>query len=71
MYCRNCKKKLTNKVIHIGSQCISSVFPEKIIKNLKEYSFVYLNVSIVSWNLKNSNFQICMGDYKTSLSPLT
>ena len=38
MYCRNCKKKLTNKVIHIGSQCISSVFPEKIIKNLKEYS---------------------------------
>ena len=38
MYCRNCKKKLTNKVINLGNQCISSVFPEKITKKLKEYS---------------------------------
>ena len=37
MHCRNCKKKLSNKVINIGKQCISSVFPEKIKNNLKKY----------------------------------
>ena len=41
MHCRNCTKKLSNKVINIGKQCISSVFPEKIKNNLKKYSLAY------------------------------
>ena len=30
MACRNCKKKNLKKIINVGKQCISSVFPEKI-----------------------------------------
>ncbi len=75
MYCRNCKKKLTNKVIRIGSQCISSVFPEKIIKNLKEYSldlFECKHCKLVQFK-KTPPFQDMYGvtyGYRTSLSPL-
>ncbi len=38
MSCRNCKKKKLKKIINIGKQCISSVFPKKINHKLKEYS---------------------------------
>lgn len=75
MYCRNCKKKLTNKVINLGNQCISSVFPEKITNKLKEYSldlFKCNSCELVQFN-KTPPLQDMYGltyGYRTSLSPL-
>lgn len=75
MFCRNCKKKLNKKIIDIGSQCISSVFPAKIIKNFKKYSldlFICSYCELVQFK-KTPPFQDMYGTtygYHTSLSPL-
>ena len=42
MFCRNCKNKLTLKIVNIGSQPISSVFYSKSIMSCSE--FLYLKV---------------------------
>ena len=36
--CRNCKSKNLDKVIFIGKQVVSSIFPPKINRNSKKYS---------------------------------
>ena len=62
MHCRNCKKKLSNKVINIGKQCISSVFPEKIKNNLKKYALDLYKCDyceLVQFK-KTPPFKICM-----------
>ena len=75
MHCRNCKKKLFNKVINIGKQCISSVFPEKIKNNFKKYSLDLYKCDyceLVQFK-KTPPFQDMYGltyGYRTSLSPL-
>lgn len=75
MYCRNCKKNLKRKIIDIGSQCISSVFPIKILNNLKKYSldlFICDFCELVQFK-KTPPFQDMYGltyGYHTSLSPL-
>ena len=75
MYCRNCKKILSRKIIDIGSQCISSVFPKKIQKNFKKYSldlFICDFCELVQFK-KTPPFQDMYGStygYHTSLSPL-
>ena len=75
MNCRNCKKKLLNKAINIGKQCISSVFPEKIKNNLKKYSLDLYKCDyceLVQFK-KTIPFQDMYGltyGYRTSLSPL-
>tara|TARA_B110000967_G_scaffold195045_1_gene224163 strand:+ start:2857 stop:4119 length:1263 start_codon:yes stop_codon:yes gene_type:complete len=75
MHCRNCKKKLSNKVINIGKQCISSVFPEKIKNNLKKYALDLYKCDyceLVQFK-KTPPFQDMYGStygYRTSLSPL-
>ena len=75
MYCRNCKKNLSRKIIDIGSQCISSVFPRKIKKNFKKYSldlFICDFCELVQFK-KTPPFQDMYGStygYHTSLSPL-
>ena len=38
MKCRNCKSKNLEKVIFLGKQVVSSIFPEKKKKNSKKYS---------------------------------
>ena len=37
MKCKNCKSKKLEKILHLGSQPISSVFHNKKKKNLKKY----------------------------------
>ena len=75
MNCRNCKKKLSKKIIHIGNQCISSVFPEKIKNNLKKYSLNLFKCNyceLVQFK-KTPPSQDMYGltyGYRTSLSPL-
>ena len=75
MHCRNCKKKIFNKVINIGKQCISSVFPEKIKNNFKKYSLDLYKCDyceLVQFK-KTPPFQDMYGltyGYRTSLSPL-
>lgn len=75
MNCRNCKKNLKRKIIDIGSQCISSVFPKKIKNNLKKYPldlFICDFCELVQFK-KTPPFQDMYGltyGYHTSLSPL-
>ena len=75
MYCRNCKKNLNKKIIDIGSQCISSVFPKKIQNNLKKYPldlYICEFCELVQFK-KTPPFQDMYGTtygYHTSLSPL-
>jgi NDP-4-keto-2,6-dideoxyhexose 3-C-methyltransferase len=75
MNCRNCKKNLKIKIINIGNQCISSVFPKKIQNNLKKYPldlFICNFCELVQFK-KTPPFQDMYGltyGYYTSLSPL-
>lgn len=75
MNCRNCKKNLKRKIINIGNQCISSVFPKKIQNNLKKYPldlFICNFCELVQFK-KTPPFQDMYGltyGYHTSLSPL-
>jgi NDP-4-keto-2,6-dideoxyhexose 3-C-methyltransferase len=75
MYCKNCKKKKLKKVIRIGKQPISSVFPEEQKFNLKEYSLdLYECVSCKLLQLPklaplNEMYGQTYG-YRTSLSQL-
>lgn len=76
MVCRNCKKKKLKKIINIGKQCISSVFPEKINhKFKKKYSldlYECSNCGLVQFE-KTTPLAEMYGStygYRTSLSPL-
>lgn len=75
MHCRNCKKKIFKKIIDIGNQCISSVFPEKIKHNLKQYCldlYICNYCELVQFK-KTPPMQDMYGlnyGYRTSLSPL-
>ena len=73
--CRNCRSKSLIKVIFIGKQVVSSIFPKKIKKNSKKYSLdlyeckkcklVQLGKSIPSGNMYGETY-----GYRTSLSKL-
>lgn len=75
MNCRNCKKKIEKKIIDIGNQCISSVFPEKKIYNQKKYSLDLYQCNyckLVQFKKTpplNDMYGLTYG-YRTSLSPL-
>ncbi len=73
--CRNCRSKSLIKVIFIGKQVVSSIFPKKIKKNSKKYSLdlyeckkcklVQLGKSIPLGNMYGETY-----GYRTSLSKL-
>ena len=75
MSCRNCKKNKLQKIIKIGKQCISSVFPDNLNHSLKKYSlnlYKCLNCDLVQF--KNTppldDMYGKTYGYRTSLSPL-
>ena len=73
--CRNCKSKKIKKVIFIGKQVVSSIFPSKSVKNSKKYSLdlyecekcklVQLGKSIPLGNMYGETY-----GYRSSLSKL-
>ena len=75
MKCRNCKSKNLKKVIFLGKQVVSSIFPEKKKKNSKKYSLdlyeckkcklVQLGKSIPLGNMYGETY-----GYRSSLSKL-
>ena len=75
MKCRNCKNKNLKKVIFLGKQVVSSIFPEKKKKNSKKYSLdlyeckkcklVQLGKSIPLGNMYGETY-----GYRSSLSKL-
>jgi len=75
MACRNCKKKNLKKIINVGKQCISSVFPEKINHKFKKYSldlYECYNCQLVQFK-KTPPLEDMYGltyGYRTSLSQL-
>lgn len=75
MYCRNCKNKKFKKILKIGKQCISSVFPDKKVNLNKKYLldlFECQKCKLVQLS-KIPPLQDMYGQnygYRTSLSPL-
>ncbi len=75
MKCRNCKKNKFKKVVNMGSQPISSVFPEKKHYNLKSYPldlYECQNCKLVQFS-KLAPLEDMYGQtygYRTSLSNL-
>ncbi len=75
MKCRNCKSKNLEKIIFLGKQVVSSIFPEKKKKNSKKYSLdlyeckkcklVQLGKSIPLGNMYGETY-----GYRSSLSKL-
>ena len=73
--CRNCKSKKLKKVIYIGKQVVSSIFPAKKSNNNKKYSLdlyecqncklVQLGKSIPLGNMYGETY-----GYRSSLSKL-
>jgi len=73
--CRNCKRKNIKKIIYIGKQVVSSIFPKKKINNQKKYSLdlykcnncklVQLGKSIPLGNMYGETY-----GYRSSLSKL-
>ncbi len=75
MLCKNCQSKKLKKIIHLGSQPISSVFHEKKISNLKLFPlnlYKCVKCDLVQF-LKLPPLENMYGQtygYRTSLSPL-
>ena len=75
MYCKNCRSKKLKKIIKLGRQPISSVFPNKKKSNIKSYSldlFKCLKCNLVQFS-KLPPLDEMYGQtygYRTSLSPL-
>ena len=75
MKCKNCKSKKLIKVVKLGKQPISSVFYDKVKKNLPEYSldlFECDKCKLVQFSKLpplNDMYGLTYG-YNTSLSPL-
>ena len=73
--CRNCNRKNLKKVIFIGKQVVSSIFPKKKVNNKKKYSLdlykcnncklVQLGKSIPLGNMYGETY-----GYRSSLSKL-
>jgi len=73
--CRNCKRKNVKKIIFIGKQVVSSIFPKKKINNQKKYSLdlykcnncklIQLGKSIPLGNMYGETY-----GYRSSLSKL-
>ena len=73
--CRNCKSNKLVKVIYVGSQVVSSIFPKKKVNNSKKYSLdlyeckkcklIQLGKSIPLGNMYGETY-----GYRSSLSKL-
>ena len=75
MYCKNCRSKKLKKIIKLGKQPISGVFPDKKKSNIKSYSldlFKCLKCNLIQFS-KLPPLDEMFGQtygYRTSLSPL-